>query len=165
MQCSPYSPGKCLDVQAIVAWNLTRLQIQQSIYSISICCLLTCHCWLLRDFTVQVRNAEEHGHQQQQLLTAAWQSCDQLEQRVRDQAQQLQEQQQHAAEVSPSSSFTCQTAYKHHVACTILGMQGCSVTAHDVADAGLKKPFDCQPLAIGMLACMSTIGFNLAMLL
>ncbi len=114
---------------------------------------------------VQVRNAEEHGHQQQQLLTAARQSCDQLEQRVRDQAQQLQEQQQHAAEVCPSSSFTCQTAYQHHIACTILGMQGCSVTAHNVADAGLKKPFDCQPLAIGMLACMSTIGFNLAMLL
>ena len=88
---------------------------------------------------VQVRNAEEHGHQQQQLLTAIRQSYDQLEQQVQEQAQQLQEQRQHAAEVSPSSSFTCQTVYQHHIAFAILCMQGRSVTAHDVADAGLRS--------------------------
>ncbi len=69
---------------------------------------------------VQVRNAEEHGRQQEQLLTATQQSCDQLKQQVQDQDQQLQEQQKRAAKVSPCSSFTCQTAYKHHIACAIL---------------------------------------------
>ena len=27
MQCSPYLPGACLDIQAVVAWNATRLQM------------------------------------------------------------------------------------------------------------------------------------------
>ena len=66
---------------------------------------------------VQVRNAEEHGRQQEQRLTATRQSCDQLEQQVQDQNQQLQVQQKRAAKVSPSSSITCQTAYKHHITC------------------------------------------------
>ncbi len=92
----------------------------------------------------QVRNAEEHGRQQERLLTATRQSCDQLKQQVQDQDQQLQEQQKRAAKVSPSSSFTHQTAYKHHIACSILWMQGCSVTAHCVADAGLRS----QPIAM-----------------
>lgn len=161
MQRSPYSPGKCFEVQTIVAWNVTWLQIQ-CIYSISICCLLACHCWLLRDFVVQVRNAEEHDRQQERLLTATQQSCDQLRQQVQDQNQQLQVQRQHATEVSPSSSFTCQTVYQHHVACAILWMQGRSMTAHCVADAELKKPIH---LVIGMLACISTFALNLAMLL
>ena len=91
---------------------------------------------------VQVRTAEEHGCQQERLLTSTQQSCDQLEQQMQQQAQQIQEQQQRAAEVSPSSSFTRQTAHKQHIACSVLWMQGSSVTAHSVADAGLKKPFD-----------------------
>ena len=161
MQRSPYSPGKCFEVQTIVAWNVTWLQIQ-CIYSISICCLLACHCWLLRDVVGQGRNAEEHDRQQERLLTATQQSCDQLRQQVQDQNQQLQVQRQHATEVSPSSSFTCQTVYQHHVACAILWMQGRSMTAHCVADAELKKPIH---LVIGMLACISTFALNLAMLL
>lgn len=60
---------------------------------------------------VQVRNAEEHDRQQERLLTATQQSCDQLKQQVQDQVQQLQVQRQHATEVSPSSSFLCQTVY------------------------------------------------------
>ncbi len=56
----------------------------------------------------------------------------------------LVEQRQHAADVSLSSSFTHQTVYKHHIACCILWMQDCSVTAHCATDAGLKKPFDCN---------------------
>jgi len=98
----------------------------------------------LRDFVVQVKNAEEHGRQQERLLTSTQQSCDQLEQQVQDQDQQIQVQRQRAAEVSPSSSFSHKTAYKHHIACSILWMQGRSVAAHCVADAGLKKPFDCN---------------------
>jgi len=93
---------------------------------------------------VQVKNAVEHGRQQKRLLTSTQQSYDQLKQQVQDHDQQIQEQRQRAAEVSPSSSFTHQTAYKHHIACSVLWMQGCSVTAYCVADAGLKKPFDCN---------------------
>ena len=74
---------------------------------------------------VQVRNAEEHGRQQERLLTATQQSCDQLEQQVQQQAQQIQEQRQRAAEVSPSSSFTHRTMYKRHIVC--IPFFGCRV--------------------------------------
>ncbi len=79
----------------------------------------------LRDFVVQVRNAEEHGRQQERLLTATQQSCDQLKQQVQDQVQQIEEQRHRAAEVSPSSSFTHQTVYKRHIVC--IPFFGCKV--------------------------------------
>jgi hypothetical protein len=51
----------------------------------------------LRDFLVQAWVAEEHDSQHERLLAAAQQSCDQLQ-------QQLSEQQQHAEQMSLSSS-------------------------------------------------------------
>jgi len=62
-----------------------------------------------------------------------------LEQEVDHLQKSLVEQQQRAADVSPSSSFTHQTVCMHHIACSIHWMQGCSVTAQCVTDAGLKK--------------------------
>ncbi len=139
---------------------------QQCICSISIRYLLTCHCWLLRDFVVQVKNAEEHGRQQERLLTSTQQSHDQLKQQVQDQDQQIQVQRQRAAEVSPSSSFTHQTAYKHHIACSILWMQGRSVTAHCVTDAGLQSKWIAMPTSCYRNACLhESIAFILAMLI
>ena len=45
-------------------------------------------------------------------------------------------------------------------------MQGCSVTSHCVTDAGLQsKWMQCPPLAIEMLACISTTAFILAKLI
>lgn len=112
-------------------------------------------------------NAEECDRQQQQLLTATRQSYDLLEQQVQEQAQQIQEQRQHAAEVSPSSSFGHQTANKQLDTCSILWVQGHSVTAHCVADADLQSQWIAMPTSCYRNACfcMSTMVFILAMLL
>ena len=154
---SPHSPGKCLEVQAVLAWNVTWLQIQ-CIYSISICCLLACHFWLLRGFVVQVRNAEEHGRQQERLLTATQQSCDLLKQQVQDQDQQLQEQRQHAEEVSPHQASPTRLCISIILLAPFIGYK---VVVSQLI-VWLKKPIH---LGIGMLACISTFALNLAMLL
>ncbi len=112
-----------------MAWNLTSLQIPSVYLHHQYLLPPDLPLLALRDFVVQVENAEEHGSQQERLLTATQQSCDQLKQQVQDQDQQLQVQRQHAAEVTPSSSFTHQTVYKPHIACSIDWMQGCSVSS------------------------------------